>query len=135
MVVLSFRALGIFNQFLLYWICNVICISRINFAGGKLYMMSLATISVREILKHDKLFALTFNSKKYFVLKNVLVISIYIGCFPKLFPNVCTLIHFPVVLFLCYHSGIRTWNTQELDRFSLKWKQKSIIYMLKFLKH
>lgn len=98
-------------------------------------IMSSATIYLREILKHGKLFTLTFNSKKYFVLKIVLVISIYIGCFPKLFPNVCTLIHFPVVLFLCYHSGIRTWNTKELDRFSLKWKQQSIIYMLKFLKH
>ena len=81
--------------------------SRINFSGSKVSIMSLAAIYAREMLKHSKPSALTFNSKKYSILKIVLFISVYMVCFPKLFPSICALIRFPIVLPLCYHSGIK----------------------------
>lgn len=101
--------------------------SQVNFSGSKLSIMSLAIIYTEEMLKHSKPSALIFNSKKPSVSKIVLVISTYIGCLPKLFPNVYALICFPVVLPLCYHYGIQILIEKELGILSLK-GEKSIFY-------
>lgn len=93
--------------------------------------MSLAAIYAGEMLKHAEPSARTFSSKKHSVLKIVLVISIFMGYFPKLFPNVCLLICYPVVLFICYHSGVKTWNAKDLGGFSLK--GKNIVHCLLYL--
>ena len=106
--------------------------SQVNFSGSKLSIMSLAIIYTEGMLKHSKPFALIFNSKKPSVSKIVLVISTYIGCLPKLFPNVCALICFPVVLPLCYHSGIKILNEKELGILSLKGGKSPFFIMFKF---
>lgn len=86
--------------------------------------MVLVATYAGEILKCSKTSALTFNSKKYSVLKIVLIMRIYMSFSPKVFPNVCVLIHLPIVLPLCYHFRIKTWNAKELGRLSLKGKKK-----------
>ena len=108
--------------------------SQVNFSGSKLSIMSLAIIYTGEMLKHSKPSALIFNSKKPSVSKIVLVISTYIGCLPKLFPNVCALICFPVVLPLCYHSGIKILNEKELGILSLKGEKVHFLLCLGFKK-
>lgn len=93
---LNFRASGIFNKY-----CdtkyNNICMSQVNSSQEATKYNVLSYYLYRRNVETFKP-CINIQFKETFCIKNCFSYSTYIGCLPKLFPNVYALICFPVVL-------------------------------------
>lgn len=123
---LNFRAMGRLSTNTSYTKYNTMYESVKFFRKQTKYNV-LSYYLYRRNVETFQTLCINIQFKEPSVSKIVLVISTYIGCLPKLSPNVYALICFPVVLPLCYHYGIKILIEKELGILSLC-KEKSIFH-------